>query len=370
MRHVYTPVCSLAQRHSYFKQLATASVRLAPTPDTAAKLRRAGLLLKPTDAGGLVLLQARPVPDAASGPQQPAGEAEDEQPLPGFLFPLRFVVQPISPYFWNFTELPAPGPPTGGPQIYYFRVADAAPADGLTLTMADARLLPLRTLQLDVPMRLPAAFVPGGKLPDEEIRDLVRNKPLPASMLRRNATGLSIDLRPWGPGHYRLQCNGRELLACYADDQLHAAQAWAVLDIDQPALAAGLHVTLAFAARRTRWRYLIRYRPTTDASQPRPEQATIAVKVARNGKWYPAGTQDAVDFAAPKQLPAGAPANLVLESGRALPLAERPAYACTLHYTLHGTPVEVALPAAQGEVLCQPDPDPQLPAFSDILVLL
>ena len=89
MRQIYSPVCTLAQQHGYFQQPATASVRLAPTPDTAEKLRRACLLLKATELG-LVLLRALPEP----GPNEPAAPV---RPLPDFLFPLRFVVQPISP---------------------------------------------------------------------------------------------------------------------------------------------------------------------------------------------------------------------------------------------------------------------------------
>ncbi|GAA4055169.1 hypothetical protein GCM10022409_47910 [Hymenobacter glaciei] len=376
MRHTYIPVCSLAQQHTYFQQPATASVRFAPTPDTAEKLRRAGLLLKATELG-LLLLRALPVPEPDETPA-PA------RPLPDFLFPLRFAVQPISPYFWNFTALPeqsAPGPPSRIPSIQYFRV-EAAPPDGsLTLTVPDARPLPLTTLALSVPA--PRADAIAGKVDEAEIRDVVRDKALPASMAQKNALGLNIDLRPWGAGHYQLQRHGQELLECYADDQLHAAQAWAVLEIAQGALAAGpLNIVFAFEGRRTRWRYLVRYRPTTDPAPVIPENASIKVKMAKADKVKavkddqakPAkndGPPSPVSFAVPKQLPATGPAaDLVFESDVALPLAERPVVACTLHYTLHGTPVEVALPAAQGDVLCRPGPDPQQPAFSEIMVLL
>lgn len=369
MRHTYTPVCSLAQQHSYFQQPETASVCLAPTPDTADKLRRAGLLLKATGTG-LVVLRALPVPETSETPAPP-------QPLPDFLFPLRFAVQPLSPYFWNFTALPEPGQLSGGRMIYCFAVGKAAPAGTLTLTMQDARPLPLVPLTLNVAAALAPA--PEGNAAKEEVRDLVRGKLLPTTMLRRNATGLSIDLRPWGAGHYQLQRNGKELLpGCYADDQLHATQAWAVLEIERAALAAGpLNIVFAFEARRTRWRYLIRYRATTDPAPTIPERPSIKVRMTPDGKMKMAKEDDStalVRFAVPKQRPTTGPAaDLIFESDEALALTERPGYACTLRYTLHGTPMEIALPAAQSEVLCRPAApatDPPGPAFSEIVVLL
>lgn len=356
MRHTYHPVCSLTQQHSYFQFLETASVRLMPTPDTADKMRRAGLLLKVTD-NGLVLLRA--LTDETPGLARP---------LPEFLFPLRFAMQPLNPYFWNFTSLPeqlAPSQRSQKSAIHYFRVGAAAPDGTLILTMQDARSLPLTPLTVSV-------AVPAPVREDKaiEIRDLGRDRRLPASMLQQNATGLSIDLRPWGAGHYQLQCPGQELLLdCYADDHLHAMQAWAVLEIDQAALEVGpLSIRFAFEARRTRWRYLLRYRPGKDPTVTRPETVSIKVKVAKDGLMTP------VSFTSPEQYPTTAPAaDLVFESGEALALAERPAHACTLHYTLHGTPMAMVLPAAQGEVLCRPAvpaTDPPGSAFSEIIVLL
>ena len=376
MRQLYSPVCTLAQQHGYFQQPAAASVRLAPTPDTAEKLRRAGLLLKATELG-LVLLRALPEP----GPDEPAAAV---RPLPDFLFPLRFVVQPISPYFWNFTALPeqlAPAPPSRLPTIQHFRVAGASPAGNLTLNMLDARPLLLTPLALS--MAAAPADTIAGKVDAAEIRDLLRGKQLPAGMVRQNTLGLNIDLRPWGAGRYQLQRDGKDLLDCYADDQLHATRAWAVLEVEQAALAAGpLSITFAFEARRTRWRYLVRYRPGTDSVPAIPENASIKVRMAKAEKAKTAKDDQtkaaekdvpaaSVSFAVPKQRPATGPAaDLVFEADEALPLAERPAATCTLHYTLHGTPMEVALPAAQGEVLCRPASDPRQPAFSDIMVLL
>ena len=373
MGHSYHPVCSLTQQHSYFQAPETASLSLLPTPDTADKLRRAGLLLKATSTG-LVLLRAQS--DEIPGPVRP---------LPDFLFPLRFAVRPLSPYFSNFTALPeqlALGPPPTTSTIYYWRVKAAAPTGTLALTLPEARQLPLTPLTLSV-----AAPASGAQDNPEplEIRDLVRDRPLRATMLHRNATGLSIDLRPWGAGHYQLQRQGKELLDCYADDQLHALQAWGVLEIDQPALAAGpLTLRLVLEARRTRWRYLVRYRPTPAATPAEPENASILVKMAKDDKAKAAqddkekiaksGLAALPEFAVPPEHPATSPAaNLVFESDAALPLAERPAFLCTLHYTLHGTPMQVALPAAQGELLCRPAvpaTSPPGPAFSEIMVLL
>ena len=262
-------------------------------------------------------------------------------------------MQPLSPYFENFTALPE-GPAAGGGGIYYFRVAGAAPAETRTLTLADARPLAL------LPLTLRVAADPAGT---EALVDQVRGRPLPARLLHREATGLRIDLSPWGPGHYQLARHGQELLHCYADAQLHAARAWGVLEIEAPALAAGpLHLQLAFEARRTRWRYLVRYRPGPDG--PAPENPAVRAKAA---KGQPAAT---VRFA---QVAPVAPADAVFESDEALALAERPGVACTLHFGLHGAPVEMALPAARAEALCRPAApatDPPGPAFSEILVLL
>ncbi len=355
LRYTYLPVCTLAQEHSYFQRPETASVRFVPTPDTAAQLARAGLLLKATPTG-LTVLRALPVPG-------PGEEPTPLRPLPNFLFPLRFAVQPLGAYFSNFTALPAPSPLPAGPMIYYFQAGAAAPEGELVLTMQQAQLLALTPLTLRV-----ATPADTGPAAEEEIQDLVRRKLLPAGMLHRTATGLNIDLRAWGTGHYQLQRHGQGLLDCYADDQLHALQAWAVLEIDQAALTGrALNIRLMLEARRTRWRYLVRYRPASDPAPATPENPSIKAKPRKGGPTAP------VRFAMPKQQPAAPAADVVFESETALALAEQPGYACTLHYTLHGTPMEVALPAAKGEVLCRPAApatDPPGPAFSEIVVLL
>ena len=358
LRDTYLPVCTLAHEHSYFQRPETASVRFAPTPDTAAQLARAGLLLKATPTG-LTVLRALPVP----GPGEEPGPL---RPLPDFLFPLRFTVQPLSAYFGNFTALPEPaasGSLPAGPTIYYFQAGPAAPDGELLLTMQQARPLALTPLALRV-----ATPADAGPAAADEIRDLVRGKVLPTGMRHRTATGLGIDLRAWGAGHYQLQRHGQDLLDCYADDQLHALRAWAVLEIDQAALAGGaLNIRLVLEARRTRWRYLVRYRPASDPAPATPENPSIKAKPRKGSPSAP------VRFAMPKQRPATPAADVVFESETALALAEQPGYACTLHYTLHGTPMEVALPAAKGEVLCRPAApatDPPGPAFSEIVVLL
>lgn len=356
MQQRYLPVCSIAQQHSYFQQPQTATVRIVPTPDTARNLQRAGLLVKAT-ATTLVLLRALPTADSGAAPAS-------ELPLPEFLFPLRFAIMPTDAYFGNITELPdslAQHRAEGIRSILFFQAILPSTASVVELSPEHALALPLTPLTVDI-QPAPGTQATG------PISDLVRHTVLSAGMQKPSATGVSVDLRSWGAGYYELQQAGKHLLSCYADEQLHATQTWGVLHIEQADLNQGpLLIQLMFQARRTRWRYLISYRRSNDLSLPTPQGATIRVKSDNGSQPTP------VHFANISPLPQPTTADVVFESAEALALAERPGIACVLHYTMQGAPMEMALPAASGAVLCRPATPaiaPPGPAFSEIVVLL
>jgi hypothetical protein len=356
MRQLYLPVCSIAQQHHYFQQPQTTTVRIAPTHDTARNLQRAGLLVKATP-NALVVLRAIPQTDSeqASNPT-PA--------LPSFLFPLRFAIMPSNPYFGNITELPDSlnkYRAEGARSILFFQAIPPATAGCSELKPEQALTLPLTPLTVNVPL------VPNAQ-PGEAITDLKRQTVLPASMQKSNATGISLDLHPWGAGYYELQQGGQELLNCYADDQLYVDQAWGVLHVEEADLQQGpLIIQFMFQARRTRWRYLISYRRSEGQALPIPQGATIQTKTGNNGQSTP------VSFTKVSTPPPATGADVVFESTEALALAERPSTAFCLHYTMQGAPMEIALPAASGTVLYRPTAPVTVPpgsAFSEIVVLL
>ncbi|TGE14015.1 hypothetical protein [Hymenobacter elongatus] len=350
MQNAYQVLCLLEQHHSYFQNPQAASVSLVPTPDTARRMQRAGLWLKTTAAGTVVLRDG-------SGPAAAL-------PIPEFVFPLRFRVEPLSPYFANFTELPElPADPVayGARPVFYFR-ADK-PKGGATLLKAQSTpRLPLTPLTLTVRTDQRPASRAGVQLVDVARRQTL-HKALPVD----EAGQVAVDVRPWGGGRYQLRVGRTVLLDFYADEQLYAAQAWGVLEIGAAALRqAPLTVRLTFAARRTYWKYLFRYHHAAAEKYRQAPQTLSVTATAQSGMQLPAVVFEAV---AP---PRGIDAAFV--SKDAIALAERPGYTCTLRWGLPAPRVVLLLPGADAAVVRPAPPNPILaaagPAYSEILVHL
>lgn len=309
-------LCVVEQQHSYFQDPLTPGVRVVPTAATARNLQRAGLWVKPT-ANGLAVL--RDLNDAAAG-----------RPLPDFLFPLRFQLAPLSPYFANFTVLPAPPEPRpeyGRRAIHYFAVR-AAKGRLVKLKAEKAALLPLTPLTLTAATeQLPAAR------PAVRVLDVARGTTVATALpldeedqILLSETGqVAVDVRRAGGGRYQLRVAGANHLDFYADDQLYAAQAWGVLEISQNALLAPpLTVRLTFAARATRWYYVLRYRhPAADKLRRQPAEGLTVTATTPNDPKLPTMTFERV-------LPPPAGADAAFLSAQAMPLRERPNYTCAL----------------------------------------
>lgn len=350
MRTTYRPLCTVAQRHGYFHDERTAALRLLPTPQTQQNLRRAGLLLKAMP-NGLVVLREMDTPAAA-------------RPLPAFLFPLRIQLQPFSPQFESFTEVPAD---YRADAFCYFSpsmAAENADAEPVALTMDDAVLVALRPFAFD--------FTPATTDPVSLVA-MPTERELPAPVRATEAGQLSVDVRVAGAGRYQLRQAGQVLLDFYADDQLYAARAWGVLELGTDVLDAAATVELRFAARRTYWRYLIVCRqPAAEKYRKAPEQLRVSASPDASAQPRPA----ALSFRAETALPAGVHAAFV--SDEPITLREQPVYQCKLLFQQPGSgsgpapaTVVTALPRAGADIV-RPAP-PGLPAdagYSDILIHL
>ncbi|MDO7846829.1 hypothetical protein Q5H92_10710 [Hymenobacter sp. M29] len=114
----YRELCRVQFRHTYFADHILREMRASPTPATAARMRRGGLLLKPAPNGFVLLACAAPDPAASTA-----------------LFPLLFTLQPPNPAFLQYTDLPWDAGPD---QVYCWRPAPDSPAPiaGLPATTA------------------------------------------------------------------------------------------------------------------------------------------------------------------------------------------------------------------------------------------
>lgn len=254
MPTAYPTLCRLEMRHDYFTTRALASLTATPTPATAERMRRAGLLFRARPDGFALLYTA----------------TDADNPLPNSrlvsIFLLLFGLTTTDPYFTNYTNLPL----VLGPEHTY--CLSPAPNAPLGPIGAD-QLLPLRPLQYSLPLPVPyqagtaqlLSYPPGPAPPVW---------PVPAT-----AGSLSLDLRPWGNGRYLLRLNNQNI-AFYADDFLYGIRPWGLLEIGADVLTAGLPppsaspplayrppvYTLDFEARATYWQYQFapRTTPLTD----------------------------------------------------------------------------------------------------------
>ncbi|RSK43451.1 hypothetical protein [Hymenobacter perfusus] len=361
MRQTSQLLCVVEQRHSYFQDPLTPAVRITPTAATVRNLQRAGLWVKPT-ANGLAVL--RDLNDAAAA-----------RPLPDFLFPLRFQLEPLSPYFANFTVLPPPKPqPAHGRRaIHYFHVR-AAKGPLVKLKAEKALLLPLTPFTLTADTgQLPAARPAVRVLAVAQGTTVATALPLDKNdQVILDETGqVAVDVRRGGGGRYQLRVAGTRHLDFYADEQLYAAQTWGILEISQTALLAPpLTVQLAFTARSTYWCYQLRYRVPAEKLWQQPARELSVTATARPDTKLPA-----VDFERLLPPPAGAGAAFI--STHAIPLRERPDYACALRCTqpallvaLLPTPgAEVVRPLPADWPRAAADTEAQS-AYSEILVHL
>lgn len=269
----YQVLCSVTMRHPYFADGRLGELAARPTPATAERMRRLGVMFKP-QADGFALLYA--APGAAAGPLLP----------PPGLFPLQFGLTLRDPYFANYSDLPlttAPGTLPG--QVYCLhpplaeltatrlqQEATVGPADQLPLRPG-AFSLPLAPAPKARPVRL-CLYRHATTLPPIEADGFTTLSPgadghsppgVPATAAA-NATSLNLDLRTWGSGRYRLEIGtgkARQVLDFFVDDSLSFARPWGLLELGaQGAPSLGTAYVLQFAARATYWRYhfLARYR--------------------------------------------------------------------------------------------------------------
>lgn len=248
MLTTYQVLCSVALRHAYFTDGLLRSLAVRPTPATAERLRRAGLLLK-ARPDGFVLLY--PVAGRDAVPfQAPAG-----------LFPLQFGLMPLDAEFGNYSDLPlqpAPG------QLYFMGRPAAVPAAepaatrlhaGPVVGAADQLLVRPLQSRLD----WPAAGSQAVSLCAYPSGEELARWPAPGAA---NPACAPLDLRPWGSGRYLLKA-GKKTQDFYADDYLAAARPWGMLELAAPeGTSAGeaSEFLINFAARPTFWQYQIMVR--------------------------------------------------------------------------------------------------------------
>lgn len=265
----YRELLRVELRHDYFLDGQLPDLAVVVTPATAERLRRAGLLLR-SQRSGLVLL----------GPENHPLTPVRQNGWEARVFPLVFALQPRTPAFLLYTDLP--GDPTDLSQTYCFTSppdelvcppADAAPAVTSSEPRPILTVLPaflgLRALTFDYYLRREAGQENPSDAAAGSTATLWANGeqlaawPPAAGALHPYALALSptiaaVDVRRWGSGRYQLRVGG-QTLDFYADNELHAARAWGLLEIGAEALArqpAPLYV-LQFAARRVYWQYQI-----------------------------------------------------------------------------------------------------------------
>jgi hypothetical protein len=279
MLSTYQVLFSVVMRHPYFSDERLRVLTAQPTPATAMRLRRFGVLYR-TQPDGFVLLYAAP----GAGTVPPAGTLV----LPPGLFPLLFSLVLRDPYLPNYSDLPLAASSGAGPTAYCLAPAPAPGGTGLQqgpAVGADDQL-PLRPLQFTLPVapsnearpvrlfayRQASAQEARRATPDGFVEVEVPAEIMPA-VVPAQAASLPVDLRPWGSGRYRLQVGtGKQPQAqtFFADDYLSFARPWGQLEIGaHGAPPLGTDYTLQFATRATYWHYHVvaRHRPLpTDMS--------------------------------------------------------------------------------------------------------
>ncbi|PJJ60774.1 hypothetical protein [Hymenobacter chitinivorans] len=314
----YSVLLTIRVQHGYFQDPATKCLTIGPTAATADRLRRAGLLTRYVGSD-FVVLSPRPL-------------AEHKWPA-GF-FPLTFRVQPDSPYFHNFTDLPL----TNGAGHVYYLSAPRAGADPLRLT-AQAQLgaadrVVFRPLTFDFVPAKP----PGQKL-ILELLDVAGNEVVDQTELAADATAWAVDLRRRGSGRYQLRTPTATLLDFYAADSRDIFPGWGVLEILALPATAAPTFTLECGPRATFWQYWLSSK--TPPLPPALRIEAIPRKKPRTEKPAAAKAEvlppKLVAFIPTSQtLPAGVSAGFV--SVEAIALTERPTVAYQLLSTLPAVP--------------------------------
>jgi len=232
----YRVLLSVNMRHAYFANGGLGQVAVQPTPATAERLRRAGLLLKHQPDGFLLLASGH------AGLRLGA--------------PLLFSLRVLDPYFLNYSDLPL----NNGPLRTYYLSPQKADPTALRLhagpVLGTLDQLPLRPLQFWQP--LDSANTVTAVLSGYPAGPVLAQQVVPTG-----AKWVAVDVRPWGSGRYQLQA-GAETLVFFADDYLAAQRPWGVLAFDEAVLATTtpLAYTLSIASRPTYWQYQVVMRRT------------------------------------------------------------------------------------------------------------
>lgn len=252
----YQVLCSVVVKHAYFTDGQLRELEVRPTAGTAARLRRAGLLLKQQPSGFVVLYAS------SGGAGQPAG-----LPPAALVFPLIFSLTPRDPYFLNYSNLPL----LKAPGYTYCLGTWAGPAShdlqaGSVVAASDQ--LRLRPLVFEVPVVAGAGAI--------ELRPYPAGARIAPLAGHEQATSCTFDVRRWGSGRYQLQTGTAEPEVFYADDDLAAARPWGLLALDATVLdGMAPCYTLRFGARSTIWQYQLVSR------RQLPAQLTIETNTPR-----------------------------------------------------------------------------------------
>ncbi|UOQ52073.1 hypothetical protein [Hymenobacter cellulosivorans] len=317
----YSVLLTIRVRHHYFQDPTTKCLTIGPTPTTAERLRRAGLLTRYVGSD-FVVLSPRPLV---------------EHKWPAGFFPLTFRVQPDSPYFHNFTDLPLT---TGAGEFYYLSAPgpEVAPWRLTAETqLGAADLLPLRPLAFDFTVDAH----PGQKV-ELELFDLMRNELVQKAELPAEVTAWPVDLRRRGSGRYQLRTATTTLLDFYAADSREIFPGWGLLKIRELPQDQAPTFELECGARATFWHYWL-----TSKSAPLPPALSIVASPRKKpaGAAKPAAVPPPlVTFAPTQTQPKGISAGFV--SAEAIALTERPTIAYQLLSTLPAAPdtPQVVLP--------------------------
>ncbi|HEX8327290.1 MAG TPA: hypothetical protein VF629_07100 [Hymenobacter sp.] len=312
-------------QHTYFLDDQLPDLAVAPTRATTERLRRAGLLLR-AQRGGFVLLW----------------QGEGQSPAPAFrqylekrVFPLVFALQPRASAFHLYTDLPPPAADNCSTYCFESGTSTALASPNKTARPADDKkgrhclagpeALPLRPLVFDyyrpplVAKRLkPVAPSDHAELWAQDKRLAVWPPEDPLQPARERAlvlssTTVTLNLRQWGSGRYQLRLE-ETTWDFYADDDLSAARAWGLLQVNEGALALKPNpiYVLQFQARRVYWQYHIQFLTSAEAT---PGPLTLEVRELGKDLEEPANFE-AVSSPAPSL-------NVIFRSKNTISLKER-----------------------------------------------